>query len=163
MHAKRTGQRRRAALAVWMLAAASLMLVAFPWSAYPQDAGRHLKAFIERLNEGTAKGDFDYAVSLQAEDGVRVHPIAGVIEGRKGLRDYFANLSKRWADAHETITWLTADGNRAAAQITWEATNRESGQHMKLPMAMLAEFNGNGRIKWSRVFFYLGAPKKEAK
>jgi predicted SnoaL-like aldol condensation-catalyzing enzyme len=163
MSAMRKSRVGRAAFVLWLLAATSTVFVALPVPAFAEDAGQQLRAFIERLNEGTAKGDFDDAVGLQAEDGIRVHPIAGVIKGRKGLSDYFASVSKRWAGAHETITWLAADGNHVAAAITWEATNRESGQHMKLPMAFLAEFDANGMIKWSQIYFYLPPPKTAAK
>lgn len=161
MNTTRTGYPRRVALCVCALGIAAFTFAAVPPAAYSQDAGQYLRAFIDRLNEGTAKGDYDYAVGLQAEDGVRVHPTAGVIKGRAALRDYFAHLATRWKDTHETITWMTANGNHAAAAITWEATNRKSGKRIKLPMALLADFDANGMIKWSRVYFYLGSPKKK--
>ena len=135
-----------------------LVMTGMPSSATAQDAGQYLRAFEARLNAGMAKGDFDYAVGLQAVDGIRVHPIAGVIKGREGLRDYFADLATRWRDMKETITWLVAKGNHAAAAITWEATNRKTGKRVKLPIALLADFNANGKIEWSEAYFNAGGP-----
>jgi SnoaL-like domain len=158
----RRGFAQRATLVFAMLAATSMMFVAFPLTAFSQDAGQHLRAFIERLNEGTAKGDFDYAVSLQADDGMRVHPHAGVIKGRKALGAYFASVAKDWADATETITWMVADDSHAAAAITWSATERKSGKHIKMPMAFIADFDSAGKIKWSQIWFDFGAAMKLA-
>lgn len=149
-----------ATLVVSMLAAVALLATAMPLPAHAQDAGAYLRAFEKRLNEGMAKGDYDYAVSLQEKNGIRVHPLAGVIRGREALRNYFAALAKGWRNTKETITWMVADGNRVAAAITFHATNRKTGKTVNVPMALLADFDSHGMIKWSQIYFNAARGRK---
>jgi len=146
-----------------MFLAGALVLLSIPTTSHAFDATQQLRKFIDRLNDGNARGDFDYAVSLQAPDGIRIHPIRGVIKGRKALRDYFEFISKHYTDPKETLTWVISDGNRAAAGITWDATVTKSGKHIIMPMALLCEFDDNGMITWSQIFFDYGRAEKAAK
>lgn len=160
MNTIRNGWLWPATLIMAVLAAVTLIVTAMPLPAHAQDAGAELRAFEKRVNEGMAKGDYDYAASLQAQDGIRVHPLAGVIRGREALRNYFAMLAKGWAHTKETITWMVANGNHVAAAITFHATNRKTGKSVNVPMALLADFNSNGMIKWSRIYFNAAVGRK---
>jgi len=112
-------------------------------------------------NAAMAKGDFDKAASFFAENGVRIHPVAGEIKGRKAMRDFFAGLDKDWADQHCTVTWHTGNGNRAAAAFYWEAKQRSSGKAVKLPIVLITEWDEKGKQTWSHEYFDTGAFAKQ--
>ena len=163
MNTRRKSHILRAGLWVGMLVLMAMPFMTMPSTLFAQDAGRLMKENIARLNEGVAKGDYDYAVSLYAEDGIRITPLTGEIKGRKAVGDFFAAVYKDFSDGKETITWMSAEGNRVAAAITWEAIERKTGKHVNLPMAMLAEFDASGKIKWSQMYFDFAKAMKEAK
>jgi uncharacterized protein (TIGR02246 family) len=113
------------------------------------------------LNAGMAKSDMDKAASIFSEDGLLIHPGAGEVKGRTAFRNLLASFDKDWKDMKWTIVWLAVQGNKAAMQFDWEGTQKSSGKHVLMHIALLEEIDKDGKRKWSYEFFDTGAFAKQ--
>lgn len=82
------------------LAAASALLLLGSGPAMAQDADlqAQAEAVMQRYEQGIAAGDWQAVASLYAEDGLYTPMRGGLIEGREGIADFYAESGLKALD-----------------------------------------------------------------
>jgi ketosteroid isomerase-like protein len=139
----------------------ALLLLGAPSWALAVDYEKAARDQFATLNAGMSKSDMDKAASIFSEDAVLIHPVAGELKGRTAIRNLLASFDKDWKDMKWTIKWLSAQGNKVGLQFDWEGTQKSSGKHVLMHIALLEEIDNAGKRKWSYEFFDTGAFAKQ--
>ena len=100
-----------------------------------------------------AAGDIDGLASGYADDAVRIHPMAGTLEGKQAQRDFLQMLYDNFENQEVVVHKHSARDNTLWIELTWSARHKESGKIVNLDEAQILEVNSAGKIARQRQYF----------
>ena len=100
-----------------------------------------------------AAGDIDGLASGYADDAIRIHPMAGTLEGQQAQRDFFQMLYDNFDNQEVVVHNHSAEGNTVWIELTWTARHKESGKVVALDEVQILEVNSAGKIAYQKQYF----------
>jgi len=116
------------------------------------DSAAWAEAF-EGWGAAMAAGDIDGLASGYAEDAVRIHPMAGTLEGKQAQRDFLQMLYDNFDNQEVVVHNHSAQGNTVWIELTWTARHKESGKIVNLDEVQILEVNSAGKIARQTQYF----------
>jgi steroid delta-isomerase-like uncharacterized protein len=98
-------------------------------------------------------GDIDGVTSGYADDAVRIHPMAGTLEGKQAQRDFFQMLYDNFDNQEVVVHNHSAQGNTVWLELTWTGRHKESGKVINLDEVHILEVNSAGKIVRQKQYF----------
>lgn len=138
---------------VWTALLVTGVLLSVPGLGHAQDVNGILTAIANGFGPEMNKGNLDGLAAGYAPDAVRIHPLAGKIEGRDGQKGFLKFLYDNYSDQKLSEGKRVVSGNMAAVEWIWEATHKESGKPVRIEEFVILEFDRSGQIKWQRQYF----------
>ena len=116
------------------------------------DSAAWAEAF-EGWGAAMAAGDIDGLASGYADDAVRIHPMAGTLEGKQAQRDFLQMLYDNFDNQEVVVHKHSARDNTLWIELTWSARHKESGKIVNFDEAQILEVNSAGKIARQRQYF----------
>ncbi|HUU74109.1 MAG TPA: nuclear transport factor 2 family protein [Burkholderiales bacterium] len=116
------------------------------------DSAAWAEAF-EGWGAAMAAGDIDGLASGYADDAVRIHPMAGTLEGKQAQRDFLQMLYDNFDNQEVVVHNHCAKGNTVWLEFTWTGRHMESGKIINLDEMNILEVNSAGKIASQKQYF----------
>ena len=100
-----------------------------------------------------AAANIDGLASGYADDAVRIHPMAGTLEGQQAQRDFFQMLYDNFDNQEVVVHNHSAKGNTVWIELMWTARHKESGKVVALDEVQILEVNSAGKIAYQKQYF----------
>jgi steroid delta-isomerase-like uncharacterized protein len=100
-----------------------------------------------------AGGNLDGLASAYADDAVRIHPMAGTLEGKQAQRDFFQMLYDNFDNQEVVVHNHSANGNTVWIELTWTARHKASGKIVNLDEVQVLEVTSAGKIARQTQYF----------
>ena len=121
-------------------------------SGKDMDSAAMAEAF-EGWGAAMAAGDIDGLASGYADDAVRIHPLAGTLEGKQAQRDFLQMLYDNFDNQDVVVHNHSAEGNTMFLELTWTGRHKQSGKVVNLDEAQILEVNSAGQIALQKQYF----------
>lgn len=116
------------------------------------DSAALAEAF-EGWGAAMAAGDIDGLASGYADDAVRIHPLAGTLEGKQAQRDFLQMLYDNFDNQEVVVHNHSAEGNTVFLELTWTGRHKQSGKIVNLDEAQILKVNSAAKIAYQRQYF----------
>lgn len=100
-----------------------------------------------------AAGNIDGLASGYADDAVRIHPMAGTLEGKQAQRDFLQMLYDNFDEQEIVVHNHSAKGDTVWIEFTWTGRHKASGKVVNLDEVNILEVDNAGKIAYQKQYF----------
>ncbi len=118
-------------------------------------------AAFEGWGAAMAAGNLDGLASGYADDAVRIHPMAGTLEGKQAQRDFLQMLYDNFDNQEVVVHNHSAQGDSVWIELTWTGRHKESGKVVNLDEVQILKVNSSGKIAQQTQYFDSASFKKQ--